>query len=108
MASSDEEPLPSHSEAAHKAIRKHFPQLSRVVATGDIPDHLYAEEVIEESTFEVVTDTNVPLTNKQKGTKILKNVQIVVHSKLKAFDNFCRILKSEGHPDIVLKLRGMI
>lgn len=108
MASSgDEEPPKAQGEAAHKALRKHFPTLMKIVASGDIVENLYAEEIIEESTFEVVTAPGTLMINKQKGTKILKDVQVSVHSKPKAFETFCRVLKSEGHDDIVVKLKGM-
>ena len=103
----DEEPLMVQGEAAHKTLRKHFPTLMKIVASGDIVETLYAEDIIEESTFEVVTASNSTLMNKQKGTKILKDVQISVHSKPKAFEIFCRVLKSEGHDDIVVKLKGI-
>ena len=109
MASSDEEKTElAHGEAAHKAIRKHFPTLMKVVATGDIVENLYANEIIEESTFEVVTAPTSTLSNKQKGTKILKDVQITVNAKPKHFQTFCDVLKAEGHPDLVLKLKGPI
>lgn len=108
MASSgDEEPPKAHGEAAHKALRKHFPALMKVVASGDIVENLYAEEIIDESTFEVVTTPGTLLSNKQKGTRILKDVQVSVSSKPKAFETFCQFLKSEGHTDIVLRLRGI-
>lgn len=107
MASSgDEEQPKAQGEAAHKTLRKHFPTLMKIVASGDIVENLYAEEIIEESTFEVVTAPGTVMANKQKGTKILRDVQVSVHSKPKAFDIFCRVLKSEGHDDIVIKLKG--
>lgn len=97
----------ARGEAAHKAIRKHFPSLMKVVATGDIVENLYAEEVIDESTFEVVTATNAVLSNKQKGTKVLKDVQILVSSKPDAFDTFCKIVSSDGqHKDLVMNLKS--
>lgn len=108
MASSDEEQPKAQGEAAHKAIRKHFPSLMKIVATGDIVENLYADEIVEESTFEVVTAPSSVLSNKQKGTKVLKDVQITVNAKSEKFETFCNILKSEGHSDIVLKLKGIL
>ena len=108
MASSgDEEPPKAQGEAAHKTLRKHFPTLMKIVASGDIVENLYAEEIIKESTFEVVTAPSTVISDKQKGTKIIKDVQVSVHSKPKAFEAFCQILKSEGHDDVVSKLQGM-
>ena len=103
----DEEPPKTQGEAAHKTLRKHFPTLMKIVATGDVVETLYSEEIIEESTFEVVTAPATLMTNKQKGTKVLKDVQVSVHSKPKAFEMFCRVLKSEGHDDVVVKLKGI-
>ncbi len=108
MASSgDEEPPKAQGEAAHKTLRKNFPTLMKIVASGDIVENLYAEEIIEESTFEVVTAPGTLMTNKQKGTKVIKDVQVSVHSKPKAFETFCQVLKSEGHDDVVSKLKGI-
>ena len=103
----DEEPPKAQGEAAHRTLRKHFPILMKIIASGDIVENLYAEEIVEESTFEVVTGSGTLMTNKEKGTKILKDVLVSVRSKPKAFEIFCRVLKSEGHGDIVGKLEGM-
>ena len=107
MESNGKETPEARGEAAHKTIRKHFPTLMKIVATGDIVENLYAEEIIEESTFEIVTAINATMSNKQKGTKILKDVQIVVHSKPEHFETFCKVLEAEkNHTDAVQNLKG--
>ena len=108
MASTDDRTAKAQGEAAYRAIRKHFPSLMKVVATGDIVETLYAEEIVEESTFEVVTTTNSNLSSKQKGTKILKDVQIAVESKSYAFETFCRVLKQEGQAELSCQLQGRL
>lgn len=109
MESNGREETPeARGEAAHKTIRKYFPTLMKIVATGDIAETLYAEEIIDESTFEIVTAINTVMSNKQKGTKILKDVQAVVHSKPEQFETFCKILEAEkNHRDIVQNLKGI-
>ena len=106
MATSAENTTQAHGQAAYKAIRKHFPSLMKVVATGDIVDHLYAEEVIEQSTHEVVTDAGNALSTKQKGNKVLKDVQVSVESKSEAFQIFCGVLQSEGQEELSHLLQG--
>ena len=108
MESNGRETPEARGEAAHKTIRKHFPTLMKIVATGDIVETLYAEEIIEESTFEIITAINTVMSNKQKGTKILKDVQIAVHSKPEHFETFCKILEAEkNHTDVVQNLKGI-
>ena len=69
-------------------------------------ENLYSEEIVEESTFEIVTATNSTLSTKQKGNKILKDVQMSVESKSDSFEIFCRILKQEGQGEISCQLQG--
>ena len=108
MASGDDSTTKTQGEAAYKAVRKHFLSLAKVVATGDIVERLYEEEIVDDSTLEIVTATNTTLTNKQKGSKILQDVQISVESKPSTFDTFCRILKSEGREELSHQLRGIV
>ena len=94
-------------EIAHEAIKRHFPSLMKVVATGDIVPHLYSKGMLDESTFDIVTSPNATISSSQKGTIILKSVQSSVQVKPEKFDTFCRILKSEGdQSDLADELTG--
>lgn len=93
----DERAPRAPGEAAHEAIKRHFPSLVDVVATGDILTHLYSKGVVDDSTFDVVTSPTATLSSSQKGIAVLKSVQITVKAKPEKFDVLCSILKSEGN-----------
>ena len=95
----DERAPRAPGEAAHEAIKKHFPSLVDVVATGDILTHLYSRGMVDDSTFDVVTSPTATLSSSQKGIAVLKSVQITVKAKPDSwkFDVLCSILKSEGN-----------
>lgn len=96
MAETDERAPRTRGEAAHETIKRLFPSLMKVVATGDTLIHLYSNGMVDDSTFDIVTSPNATLSNTQKGINVLKSVQISVQAKPEKFDTFCRILKSEG------------
>ena len=92
----DERAPRAPGEAAHEAIKRHFPSLVHVVATGDILTHLYSRGMVDDSTFDIVTSPTATLSSSQKGIAVLKSVQISVKAKPEKLDVLCRILKSEG------------
>ena len=94
-------------EMAHEVIKKHFPELMMVVATGDILAHLYSEGMVDDSTFDLVTTPNATMSSIQKGTTVLKRVQNSLKVAPDKFDALCRILKFEGdHAELADKLKG--
>lgn len=92
--------------AASKAIRRNFPKLSKAVTRGDILEELYAQELIDQQTFEIYT--NPSLTDRDKGRKILLEVQSTVEIQPDHFDTFCSILDDESDvtKDLSKRLRG--
>ena len=109
MMEADERAPRTPGEAAREAIKRHFPFLTNVVATGDILTHLYSKGMVDDSTFDIVTSPTATLSNSQKGIAILKSVQISVQAKPEKLDVFCRILKSEGdQAELAYELAGII
>ncbi len=118
MASKTEERRPSEApvldleldnflgEAASKAIQKMFPQLRRAVTKDEVPDYLFAEGVLTQSTFEL--STNVGLSDSEKGRKYIIEIQHLVGYNPEKFETFCKVLEEHGHgaKDLIKKLRG--
>ena len=105
-ASEDEdETVQARGEAASKAIRRNFPKLSKAVTRGDVPEELYAQELIDQPTFNIFA--NQSFTDQEKGRKILLEVQKAVEIQPDLFDTFCRILRDEAvTKDLAQRLRG--
>lgn len=99
-------PMEAKGTAASKAIRRNFPKLSKAVTRGDILEELYAQELIDQQTFEIYT--NPSLTDRDKGRKILLEVQSTVEIQPDHFDTFCSILDDESDvtKDLSKRLRG--
>ncbi len=118
MASKTEERRPSEApvlnleldnfsgEAASKAIQKMFPQLRQAVTKNEVPDYLFAEGVLTQSTFEL--STNVGLSDSEKGRKYIIEIQHLVGYNPEKFETFCEVLEEHGHgtKDLIKKLRG--
>ena len=96
---SDERAPKTPGEAAHEAIKRHFPSLMNVVTSGDIVPHLYAKGLLDESTFDIVTSPQATISSTQKATAIVKSIQKSVQAKPEKFDTFCLILKSKELAD---------
>ena len=82
------------SSAAHKAIRANFKELSRTVTEGDIPEALYAKEIITDDTLEFVS--NQSKSGREKGRKVMLQVQKGVKVNSAIFDTFCGVLADES------------
>lgn len=106
VVSEDEDgTVQARGEAASKAIRRNFPKLSKAVMRGDIPEELYAQELISQPTFGIFA--NQSFTDQEKGRKILLEVQETVEIQPDLFDAFCSILCDEAvTKDLAQRLRG--
>ena len=106
VVSEDEDgTVQARGEAASKAIRRNFPKLSKAVTIGDIPEELYAQELISQPTFDLFA--NQSFTDREKGRKILLEVQKTVEIQPDLFDAFCSILCDEAvTKDLAQRLRG--
>ena len=106
VVSEDEDgTVQARGEAASKAIRRNFPKLSKAVTIGDVPEELYAHELISRSTFDIFA--NQSFTDQEKGRKILLEVQKTVEIQPDLFDAFCSILCDEAvTKDLAQRLRG--
>ena len=106
VVSEDEDgTVQARGEAGSKAIRRNFPKLSKAVTRGDIPEELYAQELISQPTFDIFA--NQSFTDQEKGRKILLEVQKTVEIQPDLFDAFYRILCDEAvTKDLAQRLRG--
>ena len=96
----------ARGEAASKAVRRNFPKLSKAVTRGDIPEELYAQELIDQPTFDIFA--NQSFTDQEKGRKILLEVQKAVEIQPDLFDAFWHILCDEAvTKDLAQRLRGL-
>ena len=105
VSEDEDETVQARGEAASKAIRRNFPKLSKAVTRGDIPEELYAQELIDQPTFDIFA--NQSFTDQEKGRKILLEVQKAVEIQPDLFDAFWRILCDEAvAKDLAQRLRG--
>ena len=81
-------------DAAYKVMRKKFPQLHQVLATNDIPDFLYAEELIEDETMEKYGSNNY--TTKEKGRSFHRDIYSRVKLDYSVFEKMIEIIKEHG------------
>jgi len=94
-------------QAAYKAIRKKTKLLSAAVTTGQLPEDLFSEELIDDETFEFATNSSCPSTQREKGNKIMRAVRNAVQLKPEAFEDFCRLLENESATkELSLSLRS--
>ena len=97
--------MQARGEAASKAIRRNFPKLSKAVTRGDIPEELYAQELIGQPMLDIFV--NQSFTDQDKGRKIMLEVQKTVEIQPDLFDAFCSILCDEAvTKDLAQRLRG--
>ena len=97
--------MQARGEAASKAIRRNFPKLSKAVTRGDIPEELYAQELIGQPMLDIFV--NQSFTDQDKGRKIMLEVQKAVEIQPDLFDAFCSILCDETvTKDLAQRLRG--
>ena len=106
VVSEDEDgTLQAQGEAASKAIRRNFPRLSQAIMKGNIPEELYAQEMIDQLTFDIFS--NQSFTDQEKGRKMLLAVQKAVEIQPNLFNAFYRILRDEAMTkDLAQRLRG--
>ena len=83
-------------EVASKTIRKHTKLLSTAVTTGQVPEDLFSEELIDEETFEFATNGSSPSTSREKGNRIMRSVRKTVQLNPEAFETFCSVLERES------------
>ena len=95
MTSLSEE-LPLRGEVASKTIRKHTKLLSTAVTTGQVPEDLFSEELIDEETFEFATNSSSPSTSREKGNRIMRSVRKTIQLNSEAFETFCSVLERES------------
>ena len=95
-------------EAASKAIQKKFPLLRRAVTKEEVPDYLFSEGLLSASTFEL--NTNVGISDLEKGRKFLTEIQHLVRYNPQKFETFCSILEEHGHGcvHLVREIRGKL
>ena len=80
--------------AAFKAIKKLYPRLSQAVIGGQIPERLYAEDLIEEELMEIILN---PLkSSSSKGRDIVRDLQRSVRVKPSGFHTLVQILSEEN------------
>lgn len=92
-------------QAAYKAIRRKTKLLSAAVTTGQLPEDLFSEELIDDETFEFATNSSS--TQREKGNKIMRAVRNAVQLKPEAFEDFCRLLENESTTkELSLSLRS--
>ena len=93
MDPEDEEKL--KCDAAYKVMRKKYPQLYQVLATNDIPDFLYAEDLIEDESMEKYGHHN-NYTTKEKGRFFYRDIHSRVKLDFSVFEKMIEIIKEHG------------
>ena len=94
-------------QAAFKAIRKKTKLLSAAVTTGQLPEDLFSEELIDDETFEFATNSSCQSTQREKGNRIMRAVRNAVQLKPEAFESFCCVLDNESTTkELSLNLRS--
>jgi hypothetical protein len=78
--------------AGHKAIKKHYPRLTRAVIRGDIPARLYSKELIGDEVLEIALSD---LTSAKKGMKVVRELQDSVNLNPSGFSTLVEILSEE-------------
>lgn len=81
-------------DLAYKSIKALYPKLSLAVTRGQIPERLYAKDLIDEEMM--VKVDNQTYTDAAKGRAVLRQLQNSVLIKPSAFLTFVKILKDES------------
>ena len=78
---------------AFAAIRKHVVKLNRCITQGQIPERLFADELIGEDAWELCLKGEI--LESDKGKKIAREVQKNVRICPEMMDQFVEILRTE-------------
>ena len=87
-------------EAAHEVVRKYFVQLCSAITSSDVLCHLYANNLIDQVTFERYVETGSGLTTTEKGRLVVLQVQRSVSRGVNVgagseITKLCKILRDE-------------
>ena len=84
--------LSGENSVEYRALRQNYRALVEVVSRGQIAAALYEKEVIE---LDLLSLSNT-MTDKEKGTKIMKHVlELVKFEPKKQFQSVCQALENE-------------
>ena len=86
-------PTDAKIEAGRKAFRKFYPRLSPALISNNVPEHLFAEGLIEESVFEIYA--SFTKTSTEKRLAVAAAVQQTIRIDPKSMKLLCSILDSQ-------------
>ena len=82
------------AQAAYSTLRKNRKALSDAVTIGCIAEDLYSSDLIDDDTMEAAMSKSS--SDREKGNKIMRQVQKTVKVKPELFDVFCQVLSKEA------------
>ena len=94
MAQEVPAPQEAQAGAANKTLRRMYRKLTTAVIRGQIPEELFARELIDEEALEIATKPQ--LTDREKGNKVMSEVRKAVQINHEQFNVFCEILAEES------------
>ena len=95
------------AQVAYSILRKKRKYLSNAVTIGCIPEDLYSSDLIDDATMEAAL--NKALSDREKGNKIMSQVQKTMKVKPELFAEFCQVLsKEEVTKQLAEELKGKL